>query len=399
MLGTAFASHAIDAAFGLAIAAAAVASDLLEADFRNFLRESACLAGAILLAVPEFAVALVIRVPYPILPAFQAAGIAIIYLGARGLTPRSAKPLGAARWFRRSLILAILALLVFHPSGITRSVRESFPILAALCAAGLLIAATVEYPRASGTWVAAFALAIADLAQNAVGAGLHFFPAPQAQFGLNDIVYKLQEYWGPYFLVFPAAVTFGLIYHRWSKTAAVALLLALVIFPWSEHPELDLNYHEHALADQWAVDWQTAKDGWWLNSPDHRWLQNPAEFALIEKLRNEIRAGRITPATHVIHIAPDSVIWKDELLYSLYTGIDDDLYLLKPGGNLNDGPTAGSRMHPVTMLPEALAENPPYIVVYQQAPAWMKLPPPGYEEIFHQGGLRLFRREGQEPKG
>jgi hypothetical protein len=223
--------------------------------------------------------------------------------------------------------------------------------------------------------------------------GLHALPTPQAEFGLNDIVYKLQEYWCPYFLVFPAAVLFGLIYHRLSRTAAMALLLVLVIFPWFEHPERDINYNEHALVDQWAVNWQTAKNGWWMYSPDHRWLQSPAEFALINKLRDEIHAGRITATTHVIHVVPESVIWKDELLYSLYLGIDDDLYLSNPDHNLNVGPTADSRMHPIIMLPEALAAHPPYIVVYHQAPVWMKLPPADYEEIFQQGDLHLFRRK------
>jgi hypothetical protein len=209
---------------------------------------------------------------------------------------------------------------------------------------------------------------------------------------MNDIVFKLQEYWSPYFLVFPAAILFDCAYRKWSRPLTIATLLTILIFPWSEHPERDVNYTEHPLADQWAVNWQTAKSGWWQNSSDHRWIQSPDEFALIDRLRDEIDAGRITAVTHVAHVAPDAVIWRDELLYSLYLGIDDDLYLINPGGDLTAGPSAGSRMHPA--FAEALAPRPPYVVVYQQAPPGLAMPPQGYEEIFRQDGIRLFRRKG-----
>jgi len=398
MLGSAFASHAIDAALGFAVAYVAVVIELLDGDVMNPVREALCLGGALLIAVPEFAVALTVRVPYPILPACQIAGIAVIWLAARGVTPRL--PSGAAaRWTQRGVLAATLVIFALYPSGITSSVHGYFPILTAFCMAGLVLAA-VDYQHSGGIWVAAMALALADAMQYVVAAGLRAFPSPQAQFGLNDIVFKLQEYWSPYFLVFPAAIIFDWAYRyewsyrRWSRPLIVAALLAFLVFPWSEHPERDLNYNEHPLADQWAVNWQTAKSGWWLNSPDHRWLQSPDEFALIEKLRGEIAAGRITPATHVIHVAPESVIWKDELLYSLYTGIDDDLYVTRPDGDPDAGPSAGSRMHPIARLPDALAAKPPYLVIYRDAPASLKLPPPGYEEIFRQGEIRLFRRQG-----
>jgi hypothetical protein len=392
ILGVAFSWHAIDAAMGSMVAIAGVGFDCLEDDWRIVAREFSCLFGALLLAVPEFAVAMVIRVPYPALPAFQLAGIGLIYLAARRLPPRIGGAPPSVEWVRRGIVLAVLAVVVLVPSGIAISVWHSFAALSMLCVVGLLIAGTVGYQRATGIWIAAIALALANAAQYGVALGIRAWPDPQAQFGLNDIVYKLQEYWAPYFLVFPAAVVFSFIFRRFSRTLAITALFIFVIFPWQGHTERDINYNEHALVDQWAVNWQTAKTGWWSNSPDHRWLQSPAEFALIDKLRGEIRAGRITPATHIVHVAPESIIWKDELLYSLYLGIDDDLYLRKPDHDLNKGPTARSRMHSVIMLPAALAADPPYIAVYHQAPAWLNLPPSGYSEIFHRGEISLYRR-------
>lgn len=44
------------------------------------------------------------------------------------------------------------------------------------------------------------------------------------------------------------------------------------------------------------------------------------------------------------------------------------------------------------MLQAALAKSPPYIVVHNEKPAWLTLPPAGYDEIFHDDGIRLFRR-------
>jgi hypothetical protein len=392
ILGTAFSWHAIDAAMGFGVAAAGVGLDVVEDDWRTVALELVCLLGAVLLAVPEFAVAMVIRVPYPTLAVCQLAGIGLICLAARRLPPRPAVAPPSVEWVRRGIVLAVLSIVVLASSGIAISVWHSFFALSVLCVVGLLAAGTVEYLHAKGIWIAAIALALANAAQYGAAMGMQAWPYPQAKFGLNDIVYKLQEYWAPYFLVFPAAVVFGLIFHRVSRTLAVAAVLIFVIYPWQAHPEHDVNYNEHALVDQWAVNWQTAKSGWWSNSPDHRWLQSPAEFALIDKLRGEIRAGRITPATQIVHVAPESVIWKDELLYSLYTGIDDDIYVIKPDENLEVGPPAGGRMHPVTMLPAALAADPPYIAVYHRAPEWLTLPPAGYSEIFHRGEISLYRR-------
>lgn len=392
ILGTAFSWHAIEAAFGLAVAGIAVAAEFLEDDLRQVFREALCMAGALLMAVPEFAVATATRLPYPILPISQIAGIATIWLAASGLKPRPKVSSETGRWIRRGALAIGFLMFVVFPSGVIRDVRDCFPLLSVLFAAGLLAAMTIDYERSSGVWLAAIAILAAQAADYAIGAAGHAALPPQTRFGMGDIIYKLQEYWTPYFLVFPAAALFTLVSRRFSMAAAIAILLIIAIFPWHERPDLDINYHEHPLVDQWAVNWQTAKAGWWSNSPDHRWLQSPAEFALIDKLREEIRAGRITAATHIVHIAPDSVIWRDELLYSMYLGIDDDIYLIHPGGDLATGPTAGGRMYPTAMLPAALAARPPYIVVYHRAPSWMRLPPTGYTTIFHRDGIWLYRR-------
>jgi hypothetical protein len=275
----------------------------------------------------------------------------------------------------------------------------TFPMLLMLCLVGLLIALLSRSSRNRGVYVAALAIAIAGFAQYLIGLNSLTASGAEAKFGVADLLYKLNEYWCPYFLVFPAAVLFDWIYCHVSKSIAVAILLALVIFPWSQNPNLDISYNEHPVAVEWAGSLYTAKLGWWQSSPDHRWVQSPAELALSEALRAEIRAGRITTQTHIVHVTPRATIWQDVLLHSVYTGIDDDIYVMHPDGDLSEGGYAGSRMRPIAMLPAALATNPPYIVVFKEPPPSLSLPPRGYEEIFHDDEtIRLFRRDDLSSK-
>jgi hypothetical protein len=393
-LATATASHAIDGGLAFATAAGIVAMRLCEDDARNVLREAGCLAAAMLVALPEFAVALQIQLPYPILPAAQAAGIAAIWLAARSLPPRPQRETAIGRWLKRVLIFAALVLVAAHSPGVLHTVQASFPLLALLCVAGFLIALPGAHASGRAVWAAAIALILGVLAQRVMDAGLFWQPGAQAQFGLSDVVYKLEEYWCPYFLIFPAALPFEWLYRRISRSLAVAALLVLVVFPWSQHPENDIYYNEHSLAEEWAVDWYNAKLGWWSNSPDRRWAQSPAELRLSDVLRGEIRAGLITPATHIVHVTSHATSWKDVLLHSVFTGIDDDIYVAEPDSPLDRGAYANSRTHPIEMLPQALAKRPPYIVVHDAPPAPVALPPPGYDEVFHDDDIRLFRRAG-----
>ncbi len=396
-LATAVATHAIDGAFAFTTAGAAVSVGLLADNPWNTLRELACLVGALLVAVPEFAVALQIKLQYPILPIAQLAGIAIIWFAAKGLTSRPAESTPVASFAQRAIIFAAVGLFAYQVPGLAHDLYVTFPTLTVVCFAGLLIALLSSESRTLGVYVAALALLIADFSIHLSAWSLLRLSGQQAQFGVADVVYKLGAYWCPYFLVFPAAMLFDWIYRNVSKPVAVAMVLALVVFPWSQHPERDPQYNEHSLAEEGALDWQIAKLGWWGGTPDTRWAQSRAELALSETLRNEIRAGRITSATHIVHVTPHTIMWQDVVLFSVYTGIDDDLYVENPSAPLDLGGTAGSRLHPVSMLPDAIAKRPPYIVVHNDPPAGITLPPPGYDVIFNEDNIRLFRRDDLSP--
>src|SRR5579862_9684653 len=118
---------------------------------------------------------------------------------------------------------------------------------------------------------------------------------------------------------------------------------------------------------------------------------------LSNTLREEIAAGRITTRTHIVHVTPKAIIWQDVLLHSLYTGIDDDIYVIQPDGDLTRGAYANSRMHPISDLPDALAANPPYVVSYNEAESMVSLPAGKYQEIFAKDGIHLYRRSDLAP--
>jgi len=397
-LGTAFAAHAIDGAFAFATAGSILFMRLLDDDLPDALREAACLAGAVLVGLPEFPVALQVKLRYPILPVCQLVGVLVIWLAARKLATRPNRRPTLTDWSKRVLILVALIFLGWRGDGIARAMYVTFPILLMLCLVGFGIALLSRSSRYRGIYVVALALAIAGFAQYLIGLNL-IASGAEAKFGVADVLYKLNEYWCSYFLIFPAAVLFDWIYCQVSKVIAVAVLLALVIFPWSQNPSLDISYNEHPVAVEWAGNLYCAKLGWWGGSPDHRWVQSPAELALSEALRAEVRAGRITPATHIVHVTPQAVVWQDVLLHSVFTGIDDDIYVIHPDGDLSKGGYAGSRMRPIAMLPAALTKNPPYIVVFNEPPPLLSLPPRGYEEIFHDDEtIRLFRRDDLSSK-
>ena len=133
-----------------------------------------------------------------------------------------------------------------------------------------------------------------------------------------------------------------------------------------------------------------AESGYWAGAADGRWTISPDGFALVAVLERELKAGRITPATHILHITDDTSAWALEQV-AIFTGIDDDpVDLHYDPNNLFQ---AGSRVRGPADLPAALARRPPYILEQCPAPASMGDPPEGYGQIFEGGNLRLYRRD------
>jgi len=410
LLGTAVASHAIIGFFGMVAAAGAVAFWLLGGDPRSFVAGVGLLAAASLFAFPEIAIGLRLTLPYPALPAVQLAGLGLAFLSARTLDGRPLRDLWLGRWLRWGLALVGVLALVKHPPPFEVLVEqwERFPLLFVGGAFGLL--AMVWLDRAPSRVLLA-PVAVALL----FGIGLDYvsrqwwqhFSDGKMQTAVEDFYHKV-DYWNPYVLVFPTACLFAFLAERVSRRLATYALLALLLLPWKDfgdHPD-DPNYHQHSIVEAWGYQLELAKCGYWGATGNRRWAQSQAELALAQVLRDEVAAGRITVDTHVVQVGPYIILYQDNVVFSVYTGIDSDGYV---AGYIFDRSIAGGRLRPAEQFPARLAEHPPYVVVHEHtknatalSDKMAALPADAfrdYDEIFNQDGVVLYRAKALAPAG
>jgi hypothetical protein len=392
-LGTAVASHAIGGALAMMVAAAAGTLWLVSGDFAGFVAMLLSVVGAAFIAIPEVLIAEQRIVPYPILPLLIFVGIALIVVGASRLQART---LDNSVLCRLGVgLVASVFVLVWYRYEINNSmldpIRPLMPLLVALAAAGM-IAAAIEARRERlpnlGALAMAFLIAIA-----AEFANKWLEPVvttPVGRHMLSDFMSKLGDYWVPYFFVFPASYMLALVYDRIPRPLAFFALMTMLIYPWhrSANPQ-DYDSDKHAITEQWGFNLSRAEYGYWIGTGDGRWTMNPDGMALVAVLEREVQAGKITPATHIMHLTDTTTAWGLAQV-AVFTGIDDDPldYHYDPGNIFQ----AGSRVRGLGDLPNALAQRPPYILEQAPPPRGLADPPNGYVEIFNRGGYRLYRR-------
>jgi hypothetical protein len=399
ILGTSVAVHAIDGGLAMMIGGVGALLCLAEADYDRFIVSVTCLAGATLFALPEFAIGLAKPLPYPMLPLAQLAGLAVILYGVRRPRLGSAPSFRSLAWLNPAAVAILATTVIYihatHANSIYGTMMIQFPFLFLLAFAGLALWIALDHPLATPYGAAIVAVALLVGATNEF---LEFFGSLAGneifRSGLADISYKIEEYWCPYFLVFPAAIPFALLYDakRSTRPLAVLALLTLLIYPWHPWQDVSYDYTAHSIPEEWAIGLNTAANGFWAGTHDTKWTMDADDFALVDFLRKEQASGRITTDTHILHIAHDATVLSDFNRYAVFTGIDDDPIVYEIGG-ADLGWFAGSRVRPIYSLRQGLAAHPPYILEQVNPPEWMKEPPDGYDEVFDQGSLRLFRRK------
>jgi hypothetical protein len=398
MLGCSIASHAIDGAFATIVAGVVVFLWLAESDYRRFAAGVVALTGAALVALPEYLIALGHRAPYPVVPAGQLAGVAAIYLAAQWTIPDAdprERRLSAV--LNRALIaFFILAVLYRHaaaPFTLYQQVADNLPLLTLFCFLGLIAAFVIPWhsdqTRYSGLVAAALLLGVAGEYLEPILRTVSHTPAGGMM--ASDIRIKLWDYWCPYFLTLPAGYLFALAYHRWSQPGTLFILIALLVYPWHQAPNpVDYDSLEHSISEHWAFNLNTASLGYWTGHTDRHWLLGPTEMNLIKVLNGEVAAGRITPATHILHLCTNVSEWWSLLPFPVLTGINDDpIEYQHDPNNLWEG---GSRVRGMSDLARALAAAPPYILEQVTPPPGTGDPPPGYQAIYQSFHLKLYRR-------
>jgi len=409
MLGTAVGTHAIIGSLGMMVVAATVFLWLLSGELSAAVAGVGLLVGAALIAFPEVAVGVRLVLPYPALPLLQLVGIVLVVLSARRLHGRTVRD--GAKWLRWALAVFVIVALLWHPPWVmTNNHHRRFPLLVFGGGLGFVLmlwtegAASLQRRRRvvnarpvwvlSGPVVLAMVLGIAIEAASRRLAGIS--DNPEIRFTIGDLLWKV-DYWYPYVLLFPTGFLAAEVYRRISPRVAVFLVLAVLMFPWRDRVDPDLppqatadpNYSQHSMMEGWIYHLLTGKGGYWGSTADHRWAQSSAELALMDVLRNEVAAGRITTATRLVHLEAEYVyLYKDNLLFSVYTGIHDDPYV--DVGTLDWD--RSSRLRPIEQVHTRLAERPPYVAIRGNppiAPEELR----GYTEIFNRDGVRLLREE------
>ena len=396
ILGAAVASYSLNGGYAMIVASAGVIFWLVEGDYRLFVAGVLCLAGTSLIAGPDIAISTARHLPYIALAASVVAGVALILVVSSRIphTQQTGHRSGL-RILNMAVIAAfILAVLIRQSQerySLFHKVAEDLPILMLLCFAGLIAGIAVLW-RDDETPIPYAGLVAVALALGLVGEYVDVLAhTPQYQMSLLwDVAIKLWDYWCPYFILFPAGFAVALAYDRWSRPAVFFVLMTLLIYPWYQLPDpVDFDSLEHSITEHWAFNLHTAAEGYWAGHADRRWTFGNDELAVIDLMMKEVAAGRITPKTHILHIAHDTSSWT-LFQFSVLTGIDDDpMEVVHDPGNLYQ---VGSRVRGLNDLPSALLARPPYILEQVPAPASLGDPPDGYDQLIDSGGIRLYRR-------
>jgi hypothetical protein len=235
------------------------------------------------------------------------------------------------------------------------------------------------------------------------------FPDPKVQVAIQSFQAKV-DYWIPWVLAFPAGYAAAVLFRRVSPRLTVALVLLLLVFPWREKWWMpidpgfaDPNYHQHSIAEAWAYQVENGFRGYWGATPDRRWAQTPEELEASEVLLAEVAAGRITMDTTVVHLGPYTYLYKDNFLFTVYTGINGDCYITK---YKFDWSIAGGRLRSIDDWPARLATRPPYIAIHHRVdpgdpdnvdPTPFAGDLSEYDEIYGKGNVRLYRHRSVAP--
>jgi hypothetical protein len=369
-----------------------------------------------LVAFPTVAICTRMVLPYPVLPAAQLVGVVLIVVCARWLERQTI--IDRAGWFSWLVVLGIAYILLRHPSPwLPNNHHERFPLLVYGAGIGFVLVlwhdrrALLPWGATERARVPLVAIAFGLIAAMAVeyfysaGAWRTRFPDPRVQVAIQSLYWKV-DYWIPFMLVFPTAYLLAWLYRHTSPRLTLYAALLLVSFPWREKWVFPLepgfanpDQHQHSLAEAWAYQLENGKQGYWGNSRDRRWAQSEAELEAAEVLRREVARGRITLDTHIVHLGPFQYLYKDNFLFSVYTGINDDGYITR---YKFDWSIAGGRLRPIEDVAARLATNPPYVAVHTRDdtdednvdPAPFAGSLKGYTQIFNRDGVRLYRYDG-----
>ena len=359
------------------------------------------LAGALVIALPQFATMLSMALPSWIGFVCLAAALPV------GVVFASAVDRIDVPWrmLRGLSVVAILVGLIFIarsilPSlagpgtlGPTNVLPVAFPLLSLLCVLGVLMS-----PRslrvswillgcgiAGGllAWVAADAIPAKTLTQQSI-----HYEVP-----------KTVQYWLPTLLAVGGAGTLAAVYHsRRLGTIRLAVLFAFVAVsfnPFGSPLLRGYDIAEHTGAESVALGLREAQLGYWVGYHDSRYVINASDREVVDRIRVEEDAGRLTADMRLLHLAATFQQW-GSVPIGVFDGTLETSISLQPE---HSDQTEGGRLLGFDSLNTELAGDYGYVVLETRGlpvdMAW-SLPgtirEAGYHEIWFNSTAIIYAR-------
>ena len=208
---------------------------------------------------------------------------------------------------------------------------------------------------------------------------------------------KAIEYWLPVMLALGAA---GAVTALWRlrplgilRPLALIGLVFAVTAPYPGPVISSIQIGEHRYAESLGLALQEAKQGYWQGFPDTRLIVGPAQREVIDRLRQEISAGRLGPSTRVLHVASSFQQWRS-VPVGVFTGALETSVSLEPELSIH---TFGGRLLGFDSLPAELASDYGYVVLepagIDPSPA-DQIAAAGYRIIWSNSIAQIYARDG-----
>ena len=315
------------------------------------------LVGGVVLALPQASTMLGVDLPSALGLAVVPPALAAIWLFDRSETAR--------RWFvlviRGAGITAVVAVVLFALPSLERWVNTfvdfflRYPILVWTVAVGGIVAG-----RRTFALVPVVAFVIGLLAVLAAAA------IPWQNVGVEGLdfeVTKTLHYWTPVFLAVMGAFALQAVWENprfglAPRAGVVGLFLVAAALPIREEPIEALLLGEHRMSETLSIDLRAAEFGFWRGYPDSRTIITAPQAELVERLREEVAAGRLQSTTPVLHVAFNFQQW-DATPIGVFGGMLETMVSEQTEVSIH---TAGGRLHPLDELVPLLQAGYPYVV-------------------------------------
>ncbi len=370
-------------------------------------------AGAVM-AVPQILTMGAIDAPSWVGAVCLVGAVALAFGLARAAAALAPIVHGAARfttsdWGRAALVAAaIVSLLILarihipasldptQPADPAGELMLDFPYLVWLALGGAILAAFSTRRLGRGwivlgcgiaaglaAWTASGFVGYADLTQQAV-----HYEVP-----------KSVEYWLPVMLALGAAGALAAVCRLRGlgplRPPAIALFLAVAMFPITMPLTTNVQIGEHRGAESVGLALREAQLGYWAGYPDARRIIDLPRQQVVDYLRAEEEAGRLGPSTRVLHIADTFQQWASVPI-GVFTGAIETSVSQHPELSIH---TEGGRLLGFDQLATQVSSGYGYVVLEPSqltaahlAAAQSALATAGYHQVWSNSQATVYTR-------